>query len=253
MTGNLPARSTGPSALPARPQRAHGGSPDVRGSQHCVLLAVDVAGFTDAGRDDRVQLAIRAELYRLVKEVFDDSLLGWADCIHEDRGDGIVVIVPARMPSARVVDPLAALLARRLAAHNALAREAYRIRLRVAVHIGEVHRDGQGLAGTAVNHLFRLLDAPVLKRALADSGADLALIASDYFYDSVLRHGPGTVDPGAFWPAAVQVKQTRTRGWIHLPQVPRGTEALRAPLPPPPGVTILGEVASDTDEPPVFG
>jgi hypothetical protein len=51
----------------------------------------------------------------------------------------------------------------------------------------------------------------------------------------------------------VQVKHTRTRGWIHLPQVPHGTQGLRAPLPPPPGPTILGEVAADTDEPPGFG
>lgn len=205
-------------------------------SQHCLLFAVDVAGFTEPGRDDRVQLAVRGALYALVRDAFDGALLGWAQCLHEDRGDGMLVVVPMRMPSALLADPLAALLARRLREHNRAAPPARRIRLRAAAHIGEVHRDRHGLAGVAVNHLFRLLDAPALRRALADSAGELALIASDYLYDSVLRHRPGRVDPGAFWPVEVQVKQTRARGWVHLPHAPDGTPALRAgttrPAPP---------------------
>ncbi|REF00970.1 hypothetical protein [Thermomonospora umbrina] len=196
-------------------------------SQHCVLFAVDVAGFTDPARNDRVQLAVREALYAMVPGAFDDALLGWDDCLHEDRGDGILVIVPARMPSVGVIDPLVGHLARRLRRHNGAAPDGQVVRLRVAVHIGEVHRDAHGLAGTSVNHLFRLLDAPALKRALADSGDDLAVIASDYFYDGVIRHADGSVDPTAFWPADVTVKETRARGWIHLPDSPAGTAELR--------------------------
>lgn len=196
-------------------------------SQHCLLFAVDVAGFTDRRRDDQVQLAVRRTLYNLVPGAFDDALVGWAECLHEDRGDGMLVIVPMRMPSARVVDPLLPVLGHRLGEHNRIAAPAHRIQLRAAVHIGEVHRDGYGLAGESVNHLFRLLDAPALKRALAESGGDLALIASAYFYDSVLRHRPAGIDPGTFWPVDVAVKQTRAKGWVHLPHAPEGTPSLQ--------------------------
>jgi hypothetical protein len=36
-------------------------------------------------------------------------------------------------------------------------------------------------------------------------------------YESVIRHAPRLVDPAAYLPVAVQVKETRTRAWIHLP------------------------------------
>ena len=61
-----------------------------------------------------------------------------------------------------------------------------RIQLRVAAHVGKVYHDGHGFAGDAASHLFRLLQAEGLKQRLATSGSDLAFIASDYFYDTVL-------------------------------------------------------------------
>jgi hypothetical protein len=199
------------------PERAARGTSRLHRAQHCVLLAVDVAGFTDTGRDDEVQLAVRDALYGLLIEAFNDAHLPWDECLNEDRGDGILVIIPAKMPSATVVDPLLDRVRAGLRRHNRLASDAAAIKLRIAVHIGEVHRDAHGLAGVAVNHLFRLLDAPVLKRALAAAGADLALIASDYFYDSVIRHGPGMIDPAAYRAVTVEVKRTQAPGWIYLP------------------------------------
>jgi hypothetical protein len=188
-----------------------------RRAQHCVIFAVDIAGFTDAKRDDEIQLAVREALYAVLAGAFDGTGLCWEDCLHEDRGDGILVIIPATMPSATVVDPLLDHIRAGLRRHNRMASDAARISLRVAVHIGEVYRDRHGLAGTAVNQLFRLLDAPALRLALADTGAEVALMVSDYFFDSVIRHGPGSIDPATFRPANVAVKQTRTRGWIHVP------------------------------------
>jgi hypothetical protein len=205
-----------PVGLPERAARRTAG---LHRAQHCLLFAVDVAGFTDVKRDDQVQLAVRAALYGLLIESFDDAHLPWDQCLHEDRGDGILVIIPAKMPSATVVDPLLGHISAGLRRHNRLASDAAAIRLRAAVHIGEVHSDAHGLAGVAVNHLFRLLDAPVLKRTLDAVQTDVALIVSDYFYDSVLRHGPGMIDPAAYRPVTVEVKRTQARGWIHLPGV----------------------------------
>jgi hypothetical protein len=207
-----------PEGLPERTApRAAGPSPTTRRAQHCVILAVDVAGFTDDKRDDEVQLAIRDALYGVLIGSFNDAHLPWEECLHEDRGDGILVIIPAKMPSATVVDPLLDHIKAGLRHHNRLASDAASIQLRVAVHIGEVHSDAYGLAGGAVNHLFRLLDAPIFKRALADSGVDVGLIVSDYYFENVVKHGPGMIDPATFQSVAVEVKQTRAHGWIHLP------------------------------------
>ncbi|MEO5876323.1 MAG: hypothetical protein ABIS86_05885 [Streptosporangiaceae bacterium] len=182
-------------------------------SQHCILLTIDVADFTAPDRHDGIQLEIHDVLYALVKRAFQDSELDWASCLHEDRGDGMVILIPARISSVKVVDPLLTNLQEGLQKHNLNSDRHRAFKLRAAVHIGEVHQDAHGLVGTSVNDLFRLVAAPVLKAALANADGDLALIVSDYFYDSVLRHS----SVGPFHQVRVRVKQTRARGWIHLP------------------------------------
>jgi hypothetical protein len=188
--------------------------PPIGRSQHCVLFAVDIAQFTDARRDDEVQLALRDALYRLLIDSFECSGIAWASCVHEDRGDGVVVVVPAHMPTITIVDPLIDQIRTRLRRHNRLSSPVAQVRLRLAAHIGEVYRDGHGLAGKAVNHLFRMLDAPDLRHVLQSSETELALIVSDYLYDSVIRGGPNGVDPAAYCAVTVQVKQFRARAWL---------------------------------------
>jgi CRP-like cAMP-binding protein len=188
-------------------------------AQHCVLFAVDIAGSTDSARDDEFLKIIRDALYQVLQTAFQDAGLAWDECYREDRGDGVLVIIPANMPSATVVDPLLDLLSEKLRRYNKFSSLPAQIRLRVAVHIGEVHKDDYGVSGTAINHLFRLLDAAVLKAVLAREARGAALIASEYFYESVIRHGPGRIDPDVFRQVAAEVKGTRIKGWIYAPGV----------------------------------
>jgi hypothetical protein len=189
-------------------------APLIGRSQHCVLFAVDIAQFTGDGRDDEVQLALREALYRLLIGAFEGSGIPWRSCIHEDRGDGVVVVIPAHMPTITVVDPLIEQIRMRLRRHNRLSSPVAQVRLRLAVHIGEVYRDEHGLAGKAVNHLFRMLDAPTLRQALQTSETGLALMVSDYVYQSVIQGGPGTADPASYSEVDVRVKQFQTRAWL---------------------------------------
>lgn len=188
--------------------------PPVGQSQHCVLFAVDIAQFTGDGRDDEVQLALRDALYRLLTESFEGSGIPWRSCIHEDRGDGVVVVIPAHMPTITVIDPLVEQIRMRLRRHNRLSSPVAQVRLRLAVHIGEVYRDRHGLAGKAVNHLFRMLDASDLRKALQSSETGLALIVSDYVYQSVIHGGPGNTDPAAYSEVIVRVKHFEARAWL---------------------------------------
>lgn len=64
--------------------------------------------------------------------------------------------------------------------------DAVRTQLRVAVHVGPVITDLMGLSGEAIT--ARLLNAPILQRALAETAAHLGLIVSTVVYESVAKH-----------------------------------------------------------------
>ena len=113
---------------------------------------------------------------------------------------------------SQLLDPLLS----KLRHHNKVSSPAAQIQLRLALHAGLVTRDANGFAGQAAIHLFRILDAPPVKRELAVSGADLALIASDYVYDNFIRNARGPVNPDAYTHVKVNVKNTRTRAWYRL-------------------------------------
>lgn len=183
--------------------------------QVCCLFAVDVSD--SAGRDDEAQRHIRTALYAMLEEAFSASGIPWSRCWREDRGDGVLVIVPPDFPAAALIGLLPSRLAALLRRYNRLSAHAARIQLRAAAHLGPVSYDGHGYIGSDVTLTCRLLDAQRLKRRVRASGAELALITSDYMYQTVIRRHPSLADAGTFEPATIRVKETRTRGWLHLP------------------------------------
>ena len=84
----------------------------------------------------------------------------------------------------------------------------------MSLHAGEVRYDQHGVTGMAVNLAFRLLEAAPLKQALASSPGVLAVITSSWFYAEVARQTPVA---GEYHCVDVAVKETRTIGWICLP------------------------------------
>jgi hypothetical protein len=112
--------------------------------------------------------------------------------------------------------------------NEACPREAG-IRLRVAVHAGEIQHDDHGVAGASINLTFRLLEAQALRVALAGSPGVLAVIASNWFYQEVIRHAPAS-HPNTYRRIRVAVKETEDIAWVCLPD---------HPYPPRPGTTDL--------------
>jgi hypothetical protein len=88
----------------------------------------------------------------------------------------------------------------------------------MALHAGYLHHDAHGVTGSAVNELFRLLQAPALKARLADDDNDFALIISDHLHHAAC--GYRLLNPGLFEPVTVEVKETRTQAWMWLPPGP---------------------------------
>ena len=186
------------------------------------ILAVDIEGSTQ--RTNPVKGELREEVYRLVVEAL---CVTGIDSRHydpfTDRGDGVLVLLrPAdELPKPLLLSRLIPALAGLLAAYNSSISpgdQPRMLRLRAVIHAGEVHYDGKGFFGEDLDVAFRLLDAPRFKAHLKSAMVPLALVASDYIYQSIIRHGYDGIDGAEFLPlVTVNVGDQRRRGWVHLP------------------------------------
>ncbi len=227
---------------------------------HRTIVVFDIEGFGDRRRTNRDQVAVREGLYRTVGAAFQQAGLPWDTGSREDRGDGLFVLVGPGVPKSLFVESLPSALVAALNAHNRAHPRQERIRLRMALHAGEINYDEHGVTAAAVNLAFRLVDAEPLKAALAGSPGVLAVIVSSWFFDEVVRH---IAPDGAarYRPVPVSVKETMTTGWICLPddpsfpgqaeldQVTDGSSwpAVFAPVPPSPYKGLRAFETADRD------
>jgi class 3 adenylate cyclase len=141
------------------------------------------------------------------------------------------------VPTKQVIHPLLAHLTYALSRHNARAEDGTRFQLRVALDVGPVESDAEGLTGQVINRTARLVDAPVLKKRLTAAGLDtcVGFIASDAVYNDVIKQHPGQLDPASYQKVSWLAKGRRFTGWIKLspdddatPPRRRGAEATGA-------------------------
>ncbi|MGM1059293.1 substrate-binding domain-containing protein [Saccharothrix sp. Mg75] len=180
---------------------------------HRTVLAVDVSSF--GRRASNGQGETRRGLYAALVGAFDACGLDFAATHHEDRGDGVLVLIPPDVAKSRLVRLLPEALAGELRRHNATHHEDASIRLRVAITAGEVRHDEHGVVGGDVNLAFRLLDAEPLRRALERTDDVLALILSRRFHEDVVRDDPA-VPAGSFRRVEVRVKEVRDHAWLRV-------------------------------------
>jgi hypothetical protein len=201
--------------------RAPGRGTPLRASgQVCAMMATDIADFSSPLRDDEIRLHLRKALYEMLTDALTGSGIPWQACHHEDRGDGVLVIIPPGIPAGGLIDPFASRLRILIRRHNRMSCEQARMQLRAAVHVGPVYSDAHGVAGADIITLFRLLDARPLRKALEDTSAELALAVSGYVHDNMVLRHPSLADPAQFTPLKDRVKRTTIRGWLYVP----GTE-----------------------------
>jgi hypothetical protein len=180
---------------------------------HHTILIVEIDGFAAVDRTTMHRLTLRAGLYDVVQRALVSCGVSWVDCYRADLGDGVLVLVPASYPKAVFSELVPAALTAFLADHNRVHRLPERICLRAALHAGEVSSDAHGRTGAAIVHAFRLLHSEVLRDALASAGGDLAMIASAWFYDEIIRHSPVS-RPERYRPVFVREKETAAQGWV---------------------------------------
>ena len=195
-------------------------------AMHRSILCVDVENFGDRRRTDLDQTRVRGGLYQALRGALSESHVRWDSCYREDRGDGALVLIPPEFPKRDLVTIFPRALAAALDRHNRTHAPLARIKLRVALHAGEVRHDAHGVIGRPIILAFRLLDAEVVKSALRRAPGALVLVASDWFFDEVVRHEP-TATPEEYRQVQITAKETTTRAWVYLPDPAEGPAGSR--------------------------
>jgi hypothetical protein len=182
---------------------------------HRTIVVVDVEGFGDRRRTNQNQLAIREGLYLVMREAFRGAGISWIDHYYEDRGDGMFLLVGPEVPKSVFIELLPYALLNALRTYNSVHQDAEQIRLRMALHAGEVNYDEHGVTSSSINFTFRLIASDRLRKELTQSLSVLAIITSEWFFEEVVRHSAAPV--ASYRPVKVIVKETETLGWMYFP------------------------------------
>ena len=192
---------------------------------HRSIVAIDIERSTSPARTNPIRAELRHEIYRMLGTAMRTAGIADVHCDPlADRGDGVLALVHPvdDVPKTVLLNPLVPTLVTLLADRNASLAGADRcrreLRLRAVIHAGEVHYDGKGYFGEALDVAFRLLDAPRVKDRLRQSVMPLVLVVSEDIYWSIVRHEYEGIPGHTFEPLVrVTVAGRRRQGWVHVP------------------------------------
>jgi hypothetical protein len=193
-------------------------------AHHKTIMAVDIAGYNNPSRTMAHLREVHEGLWSVLKGSFAETGIPWDVCFVENTGDGAMILLPPEIAKADLVAQLPERLHAELRRYNAVHSEAARIQLRVALNAGEVQQASHGSVSKAVSFTFRILDAPAAKAAQKATEANLALLASDTFYNDVVAQDPAAA-PDDYARIPVSVKETSTVAWLRL----MGVSTIRPP------------------------
>jgi hypothetical protein len=181
------------------------------------IVVLDIVEFAHPQRTDPTRLRLRHQLYKLIRQALITTGIEPVHAPHIDIGDGVILLFDPRLSAtdvARVVIPnLGAALAR----SNREVPSNERLRLRLALHHGEVLIDAYGFVGRALVEASRLSNATALREQLAALTDDMALILSDQMWRQLVQSHHEPLDPNLYHPVAVSTHGVTTRAWVHIP------------------------------------
>ncbi|WP_030380140.1 MULTISPECIES: hypothetical protein [unclassified Streptomyces] len=186
---------------------------------HWIVL-LDIEDFSL--RPETYQATLSDEMYQVVEFALARAGLDLDQCSVQDRGDGVLILLPAATSPTTLLRELVRGLEDALADHHGKYNEDHRMRLRVGANQGLVIRRGERWAGTAINDLARLVDAGPVKATLARARrAHLVFVVSDHMYTSVVAQRYPGIDPAAYAAVDFVTKHGEPRrGWVTVPGYP---------------------------------
>jgi hypothetical protein len=224
-------------------------------SVHHSFVIVDIEHY--GRRADTDQRWLRRQMYAVLRDAFTDAGIDWDACGKQDGGDSVILLVPADVSKLLLTDTFVARLDRELAGCARRSSEPVRMRMRLALHAGEVGRDEHGWVGTALNTACRLVDLQQARDELMKAPeVNLVLVVSDLWYTSVVEQDPVLAEQLAFTRIPFKAKEINTHAWLHLRRREGvGTDHKKAsqpttPAPPPSaegGGFSIGHVGSMRD------
>lgn len=180
-----------------------------------LLVSVDAKGY--GGATDRRQEEIQGALLRVLDEAAARAGLTRSGWTRQPGGDGELAILPDSEDEPRVVEDFPRALAAALYGYNRDLRTESRLRLRLAVHHGMTRTASNGHAGAGPVAVSRLCDSRLLKDALAESGADLAVIYSRQIFADTIRQEHTGLRPEELREVRVVQKEFDEPAWIWIP------------------------------------
>jgi class 3 adenylate cyclase len=178
--------------------------------ENCTVILSDVVGFGAFARTDDDRRLIREALFGMTHAALRDLPDAWS---WEDRGDGLLTVVPPSIPTALAIRRMHTELPPALEEYNRAHDAPARIQLRIAVNVGPVVTDAVGVTGEAIIVAARLVEAPLFKQAMDTDRASLGIIASSFVYDTVIRHDLGL---SGYSPVQAAVKESHLTAWMKL-------------------------------------
>jgi hypothetical protein len=197
------------------------------------MVIVDIEQF--GRRKNPEQHWLRSQMYNVLETAATRAGIPWCDCERADRGDGVIVLIPAFVAKEVITEGFVRELDTELGTYARRSQESVAMRMRVALHAGDVVRDGEGWVNAELNTACRLVDMPALRNALAQvPSARLALVVSNMWFKAVVWHDPGAVDHREYTRVPINAKELDDWAWIHVPghpqpDIPSAVDGSRTP------------------------
>jgi hypothetical protein len=182
------------------------------GGGTCTVVATDVVGFGGPVRNDEDRSIVR----RAMLDMTHSALHGMQGCLFEDRGDGMLIVAPAAVPTQAVVQRLTGALPPALRRHNRVYNVCAQIQMRIAVDRGLVESEGWGMTGRAVSRAVRLLEAPALSQEISSSRANMGVIVSSDVYDTAIRPRSEPISHGGYGQVRIEDDGGAHQAWIQM-------------------------------------
>jgi WD40 repeat protein len=181
------------------------------------FLAADIESYGRLERSDTVRVRLRRHLTDWCIGLFDRAGVDPGSWVLQDTGDGWLLSIDPNVSRSLLLDAVPRGLHERLLAYNQDSPNTERLRVRLAMHAGDVLSDPDPFVGEATIHVCGLLDSEVLRDCLRATTQPLAVMVSEEIYQGVVRRAHGGLDPAAWHQVVVDGKEGPADTWVNVP------------------------------------